>query len=106
MIAEEFTQDLRERILHDAKNHLKQTIEPEIQKMECKQCGMQSYTVEHFTDEDDESLTAHVKCSNCGFEEKVVIHLLQDDLNKGLDDVKGALESFERTIEDFNRKLN
>ncbi len=66
---------------------------------------MKSYSIEHFTD-DDESLTAHVKCSNCGFEENVIIHLLQEDLNKGLDDVKGALESFERTIDDFNRKLN
>jgi hypothetical protein len=105
MIAEEFTNNLKMQILHDTKEHIKQDLEPKIKELNCEQCNQQTYAIENFSD-DEKFITAHVKCTNCGFDGKVVVHLLQDELDKGLDEVRGGIESLENTIADCNRKLN
>jgi RNase P subunit RPR2 len=103
MIAEEFTENLKRQIVDHAKEHIKNNIEPEIKKLHCNQCNSQTYSIEHFTD-DENSIVAHLKCTDCGFEGNFVVHLEQDNLSNGLNDVKNSLHELQSTIQKINIK--
>ena len=105
MIAEEFTNSLKMQILHDAKEHIKQNIEPKIKELNCRECNLKTYVIEDFSD-DERAIIAHLKCANCGFKGDFTIHLDQSELDKGLNEVNTELNKFQNTIEDFNRRLN
>lgn len=105
MIAEEFTNSLRMQILHNAKEHIKQNIEPTIGELNCKECNLQSYVVESLSD-DENTVIAHLKCTNCGFQRDFPVHLEQSGLDKGLNEVNRGLKELQNSIADCNRRLN
>jgi RNase P subunit RPR2 len=104
MTVDEFTQNLKLRILHDMRMRVKQDIGSEIQNLNCKSCDLQKYSVEKFTDNDN-SIVAHLKCSNCGFETNVTVNLDQSEFEKGITEVNQSLHDFQNTIENLDRKL-
>lgn len=103
MNVEAFNQNIKLQILKQAKEHIKQNIEPEIKKLNCKQCNLQEYSIVDFSDE-EKSIIAHLKCANCGFGGDFMIHLKEDGLDDGLDSVNKGLHDLQNTIEDINRQ--
>lgn len=105
MIADEFTQNLKIKILTEAKEQIKQNLKPEIDALTCKQCNLQTYVITGFSD-DEKTIIAHVKCTNCGFCGDFFVHLIKDKFDSELNSVLDGIQNLEDKIEEINYKFN
>jgi hypothetical protein len=71
-------------------------------KIPCKNCNLLRYIVKDFSDKDN-SVIAHLECTNCESKDNFTINFLTEEFDEGLKSVKNSLDDLQKTIEDANR---
>ena len=103
--ADAITENIRIEILQRARDHIKQNFKEKLIGLPCKKCNLPSSSVKDFSD-DDNSVIAHLECSNCGFEDDFIINLSTDGMDEGLKSVNEGIRDLQKTIEDVNQRIN